>query len=320
MPRLYLTTAELPQFPVYIGWANQINALPTGAIDAMLARCSQRADDFCGKRLGAPGSTTLSGSVSAGATSINVASTLTLDQLAEQAVILDMGLGTQETALIEPGGVTVNSPWASPYPGTLQLATPLQFGHSTGATVTYVYQEVDETGRASMSDPYSEALMSQAAQLALAHLPPVHVGLNRIQFLKNYPIINVLRVEHAYSFTTDYNLIYNSSDPTFSGGIIIEPTSGFYRYKIGSVVIPEGFTKTTYTAGLVNISDSIKLACASYLAAELVMFINFYGASTLRQEAVEVSFARYGGGKDKTPVAAFIADAEALLKPYRRIV
>ncbi len=320
MPRIYLTASEAQEMPVGIALSAQIAQLPSGVLDKLLARVSQRADNYVHKRLGAPGSTTLSGSVSAGATSITVSSTLSLDNLAEQAVILDMGLGTQETALIQPGGVTVNSPWASPYPGTLALATPLQFGHSNGASVTYVYQEVDETGRASMSDPYSEALQSQAAQLALAHLPPVHVGLNRIQFLKNYPIITVYTVFHSYSFDTTYNLIYNSSDPTYNGQIIIEPTAGFYRYRVGTVVLPEGFTQTTYSAGLLNISDDIKLACANYLAEELTVFTNPYGASTLRQEAVEVAFARYGGGKNKAPVSLFVAQAEELLKPYRKIV
>src|SRR5690348_9568551 len=107
--------------PVGLALASQINQLANGTLDALLARVSQRADNFCQKRLGAPGSTTLVGNPSAGAMSINVASTLSLDNLAEQAVILDMGLGSQETALIQPGGVKVNTPWVSPYPGTLAL-------------------------------------------------------------------------------------------------------------------------------------------------------------------------------------------------------
>lgn len=270
-------------------------------------------DGYLEKRLQAPGSSTLVGSVSAGATSINAASTLTLDNLAEQAVILDSGNGSQETALIQPGGVSVTS-WASPYPGTITLATPLQFGHSNGASVTYVYQEVSETGRASTTDPYSEALMSQAAQLALAHLPPIHIGLNRIQFLKHYPIINVLRVEHAYSFTTDYNLLYNSSDPTFAGGIIVEPTAGFFRYKIGTVVIPEGFTRTTYVGGYEVIPDDIKQACAYYMADEMRFFVDPYLATDTGMGKRRLAFPLTQG---KSPAVQM---AEDILENYRRTV
>lgn len=316
MPRLYLSTNELKELPIGIALASQINQMSAGVLDKLLARVSERADNFCQKRLQAPGSSTLSAPASAGATSISVASTLTLDNLAEQAVILDNGLGTQETVLIQPGGVTVTSWTTGVYPGTIALATPLQFSHNNGGSVTYVYQEVGETGRASMSDPYSEALQSQAAQLALAHLPPVHVGLNRIQFLKNYPIINVLEVDHAYSFDTTYNVIYQSNNSTFAGQIIIEPTAGFYRYRVGTVVIPEGFTRTTYQAGYETIPDDIKLACANFLAEEMTPFINPWGASSLRQEAVQIGFTRYG----KNAASMFVTQAQELLKPYMRMV
>lgn len=297
--------------PIGVALANPLEQLGAGVLDKLLARVSQRADGYCSKRLQAPGSSTLVGGVSAGATQINVASTLTLDNQSEQAVMLDTGNATQETALIQPGGVQVTS-WVSPYPGTITLATGLQFGHSNGASATYVYQEVGETGRASMSDPYTEALMSQAAQLALAHLPPVHVGLNRIQFLKNYPILSVLRVEHSYSFDTTYNLLYSSSDPTFTGGIIVEPTAGFFRYRVGTVVIPEGFTRTTYTGGLLSIPDDVKLACAYYFMDEMLAFVNPYGAVDVSMGKRRQSFALAQGKSRNTDMA------EEILESYRR--
>lgn len=314
MPRIYMTPAELNETPLGLTLAGQITQMAPGVLDKLLARVSQRADNYCGKRLQAPGTTTITGgNVSAGATSISVSSTLTLDNQAEQAIILDNGLGTQETVLIQPGGITVTS-WQSPYPGTLALATPLQFGHSNGGSVTYVYQEVSETGRASMSDPYSEALQSQAAQLALAHLPPVHVGLNRIQFLKNYPIINVYTVYHAYSFDTTYNLIYSSSNSTFQGQIIVEPTAGYYRYRVGTVVIPEGMTQTIYTGGLQVIPDDVKLACSYLLMDELSVFANPYGAVDSQMGKRRQSFALQGG---KTPN---VQRAEEILSNYKRMV
>ena len=94
--------------------------------------------------------------------SINVASSLTLDNLSEQAVFLDYGNSNQEVVLIQPGGVNVTS-WVAPYPATIALATPLQFGHTSGAPIQYALREVREAIKASMSDPYSEALQSQAA-------------------------------------------------------------------------------------------------------------------------------------------------------------
>lgn len=311
MPRIYMTPQEFSQTILGITLAGQLNQLPPGSIDQILAGVSQRVDSRIEKRLQAPGSTTLTGNVSANASSINVASTLTLDELDEQAVMLDVGLGTQETVLIQPGGVTVTS-WQSPYPGTLALATPLQFGHSNGASVQYVYQEVDETPSASMSDPWSEALESQAAQLALAHLPPVHTGLNRIQFLKNYPIINVYEVDHAYSFTTTYNVIYQSGVPSFVGGIIIEPASGWFRYNIGSVVLPQGLTRTTYTAGYQAIPDDVKRALVCYLKDEFQQFANPYGAVDSTMGKRKLSWAKQGG---KSPN---VQDAEAYLERFRR--
>lgn len=313
MPRLYLTPQELNEMPLGIALSAQLALLAPGVLDKLLARVSRRVDGYCEKRLQAPGTTTLSASASAGAPSISVTSTLTLDNLAENAVILDSGLGSQETVLIQPGGVSVTS-WQSPYPGTLTLATPLQFGHSNGAAVQFVYQEVNETRRASMADPYSEALQSQAAQLALAHLPPVHVGLNRIQFVNHYPIITVLLVEHAYSFDTTYNLIYQSNSTIYAGGIIVEPTAGFYRYRVGTVVIPEGFTRTTYIGGYEAIPDDVKLAAAYLLTDELAVFANPYGAVDSSMGKRRQAFTLAQG---KTPN---VQRAEAILEAYRRTV
>lgn len=312
MPRIYMTPQELNQTILGLTLASQLSQLPPGALDQTLAGVSQRVDSFIEKRLQAPGPTTLSAAASAGDTSIKVSSTLTIDNLAEQAVILDSGLGTQETALIQPGGVTVTS-WQSPYPGTLTLAAGLQFGHSNGGAVQYVYQEVSETISASMSDPYGEALMSQAAQLALAHLPPVHVGLNRIQFLKNYPILSVYEIQHAYSFDTTYNLIYSSANPTFAGQIIVEPTAGWVRYRVGTVVLPQGLTQTTYTGGYQAVPDDVKRAMLCYLKDEFEVFSNPYGAVESSMGKRRLSWTKQGG---KSPN---VQDAEALLCFHKRM-
>src|SRR5580765_1812192 len=98
MVRIYLSPSELLTMPLGIALQSQINALVPGTIDAMLSRASQRCDTYCEKRLQAPSSSTLSLPASTGDTSISVHSTLTLDNLSEQAVIIDLGKANQETA------------------------------------------------------------------------------------------------------------------------------------------------------------------------------------------------------------------------------
>jgi len=252
----------------------QISSLPAYVIDKLTFRSSQRVDSYTNRRLQAPGSTTLLDVAHAGDTAITVNSTLTLDSLAEQAVIIDTG-GLQETIIVQPGGVTVTS-YASPYPGTIALASPCAFGHAINAPVTFVYKEVWEAGNASSADPYTEALQSQAAQLALAHLPMRHAGLDRIAFTKQYPIISVLAIEHSYSFDNVYNAIDTS-------GISIEPTAGWLRYKVGQVIIPEGLTRTTYTGGFQVVPDDVKLATLYYLADELQVYFNAAGGLSIQQ-------------------------------------
>jgi hypothetical protein len=315
IPRVYLTPTELQGLPLGLALANQLSALPPGTLDQMLARASQRCDSYCEKRLQAPGSTTLAASAIAGASSISVASTATLDNLSEQAAILDLNRSNQETVIIQSGGVAVTS-WQAPYPGTITLdpSTPLQFSHSQGATVTYCYKEVREAITASQSDPYSEALMSQAAQLALAHLPPIHLGLTRLVFLKSYPIINVFALEHAYSFDTTYNLIYNNADPSFTGQIIVEPAAGFVRFRVGTVVLPQGLCRTTYTGGFTSIPDDIKDAVAYYLADDLMRISNPYMATDTTQGKRRQAYNMQAG---RTPNVQM---AEAILEPYRRHV
>ncbi len=225
--------------------------------------------------------------------------------MAENAVVLEDGTGNQELVQITPGGVQVTN-WTSPYAGTITLETPLQFGHSSGASVTYVYREVKTAGKASTGDPYSEALQSQAAQLALAHLPPMHVGLTRNCYLNHYPIITIRAIEHSYSFDSTYN-------PIDVQGISIEPTAGFYRFRIGTVITPEGLIRTTYTGGYSVIPDDIKEATMYYLADEMQRMSNPYGA-------VDVSMGKrrtaYTLTKGKTPAVQM---AEAILDAgYRR--
>lgn len=304
MVRQYVTPAEVLEAPLGIALSSSLSQLATGVLDKLTFRASQRCDRFCQKRLQAPGSSTLSSNVSSGATSIAVASTLTLDNLSEQAVIIGSG-STQETVLIQPGGITLTSV-ASPYPGTITLATGLQFGHSSGETVQYCYKEVSEAGSSSSSDPYTESLQTQAMQLALAHLPPARTALTRVVFTKNYPLIQIYNIEHAFSFVNQFNQVDLSIET-------VMPNEGWYRFNVGTVVLREGVMRTTYTAGYQAVPDDIKEAALCFLKDLLVPFVNPYGATSQTLGHQSRSF-RSGQLSNNAQ------EAEVLLEHYRRLV
>ncbi len=270
MPRLYVSPSELNSMPVGIALANQIGQLGPGVLDQLLFRASAQVDNACRKRIGAPQTTTVgTGGITAGGMLLPVASTLGYDNLAEQAVIVDSG-GLQETIPLAPGGVTVSN-FTAPYPGTLALAAPAAFSHSSGATVVGCYREVDEAGKSSSSDVYAEAF-TQEAQIALAHIPMLAKGsdFTRLVFLKSYPISTIYEIEHAYSFDNEYIQIDQTS-------VAIDPMAGFYRFRIGTIVIPQGLVRTTYVAGLASVPDDLKEATTYYLADQMAVFFNAAG-------------------------------------------
>jgi hypothetical protein len=291
--------------------AGLISRMPQGSLDQLIQRASQRVDTYCERRIQAPGSTTVQTTVSAGVSTLSLTSTLTLDNKAENAAIIGTG-GTQETVEIQPGGVYTTSDEVYPYPGTITLISPLQFGHSAGEPVQFVYREVREAIKASRSDPYSEALQTQAAQLALAHLPAMQVGLTRIVFLTSYPIQTVYTLYHAYSFDTTYNLVYNNTDPTFTGGIIIESVSGYLKFKVGTVITPEGFVKVLYSGGFNIIPDDVRYATSLYLALEMLQYVNPVGLVGQRQGKLSSQWQLIKG---KHPLEI---QAEEALKNYKR--
>lgn len=308
MVRIYLTPTEFQMTPMGFNPMVQsmITQLPEGAIDQLLARASMRCDTFCQKRLQAPGSTTLLSSVSAGATTLSVVSALTLDDLSEQAVIINPGGSTQETLLIDSGGVNVTT-WVYPYPATLTLHDACAYGHNAGEPISFVYKEVTEAGSSSSSDPYTEALQTQAMQLALAHLPPARTALTRVVFLKAFPIIKLYEIEHAFSFVNQFNVIDLSIES-------VVHAEGWYRFNVGSVILREGLMRTTYTGGFEIIPDDIKVACSYYLAEQLMMQVNPFG---LQQLTMGKRTQRWNTARPKN----FLAEqAEDILKRYKRIM
>lgn len=288
--RLYLSPTELSLHPVGIALSGKITQLQnsgTGAVDKLLMTASQRVDGFCKKRIGAPSTTTISGSspLAVGTTQLPVTSTQGFDPKEEQAVYIGTG-GSLE--LIPILGVTMTSNVA-PYPGTLTLAKGTASIHNPGETVQSVYYEVATAGSAGW-EPYTTSILSQEAQVALAHAPLIGQSggmLTRRVFLNHYPIIALYQVEHAYPFSDTYGTV-----PT--QGIILSPQNGFYRLSLGSVVIPRGFIRTTYTAGYQVLPDDVKDATAYYFADEMQIFFNAPGAVVNQQGKRRMQYLQTG--------------------------
>jgi hypothetical protein len=309
MPRLYVTTTELAESPLGSSplIAQYLATAGPGSVDKMLARASQRVDTYCRKRIQAPGASTLSANALAGALSISVASTLTLDNEAEQAVQIGTG-GTQEIVPIAPGGITVTS-WATPYPGTIALAQPLVYSHNSGDACQYLYQEVSITSHASSEDPFSEAF-TQEAQLAQIHAPVLAKGidLTRIIFLKHYPVASttsILRMEYTYSYDTTYYQIIPIA-------VAVTPASGFTRFRVGTVILPNANFRTTYIGGYGVVPDDVKLACEDYVRDEVSKYFNPLG---LLSQHLGKRSSTYRSGTVGSPN---VQDAQCILKKYRR--
>jgi hypothetical protein len=308
MPRLYLTPSEILEMPIGLGLSSSLSALSSEQIGKLLARASQSCDSECRRRLQAPGSTTLAQSCSAGATQISVSSTNTLDELDEQAVQIGTG-GNQETILIEPGGVTVTT-WTGSYPGSINLASGLQFSHSSSEPVVFLYKETTEAGGSSSSDPYAQAALTQETQIAESHMGGMWQGggLTRVVFLKAYPIINISAIEHAFSFASQFNTVDVSAQVPL-------PSEGWYRFEPGTMILREGIMRTTYTGGFQTVPDDIKEATSLFFAVQMRQMINPYGTIELHLGKRRQKWAATGNDKDP-----LIEQACSILKKYKRTV
>lgn len=291
--------------PLGLGLANQIAALPVGGVDQVLARSSQACDDWCNRRLQAPGSSQLSAAANTGDTQISVKSTLTLDELSENAVMINSGAANQEIISIASGGVVVTN-WSSPYPGTLTLQAGLLYNHSINEPVTYLYREVSEAGSASSSDPYTEAIQTQAMQLALAHMPSTRIALTRVVFFKAWPIISIKQIEHAFSFDNQFNNIDLNVES-------IETELGYARFNVGQVILREGFMRLTYSGGFQQVPGSIKSATALFFAEEMKLMQNPFGSTSMNLGKRSQS---WGWSKDGD--APLVAQAKKYLNRYKR--
>lgn len=288
-----------------IGLQSTISQLGSGALDKMLVRSSQRCETFCGRRLQAPGQTTLLQSASIGDNQVYLTSTLTLDEKDEQALIIGSG-NTQETVAIFSGGITVTS-WTNPYPGTVNITTPLLYNHSAGEPVQMAYQEMEEivdAGNPVTNDPYAEIVQTRTSPLTLTYVPPLGNTLTRTIFLKTYPILNLLAIDYSY-----FSSIWSSID--FSDGLSIVPNEGWYEFRVGQILLRDGIMRTTYIGGYQVIPDDIKLATSYYFAEQAMQMINPYGLIGLTMGKRSY---RWEMRSEKSPLSA---QAEDILCKYQ---
>lgn len=310
MPLLYMTPAQILEEPLGQALQGMLSQLGSGVLDQMLMRASKRCNTFTKRRLQAPQSTTVaSPGVSAGDTLLTVASTLGADNLDEFAVTTGSG-GTQETVLLQPGGVKVSS-YVAPYPGTFTLATPLQYNHEAGETVSGVYIETRRTGSSSQSDIY-EDVITQQAQVAAAHgggYDFLNADRTRYHWLDQYPLMQIFGMRHAYPYTAEYQAVDTQA-------LLIEPAMSRIKFDVGTFILSGGMLQTTYTAGYQNIDDDIQVAVMSYLKDELANYVNPFGIAqqTMGKQTMVFSRSTNNTGS-KTPN---VQAAEDALAGYKR--
>ena len=306
MPRQYVTPSDVNSSAIGIALAAQISQLPAGEIDRVTFRASRRVDGFCRRRLGAPQSTTVgTGGITAGATVLPVSSTLGWDNKEEECVIVGSG-NLLEIIPLVPGGVIVTS-FASPYAGTLQLAQAVAFNHLAGDPVVGCYQEVAEASSSSSSETFGQEFLTQEAQLAQAHAPPIGRSsrITRLIFLRQYPLLlPIIKVEHKYPFANSFGTLTNISAMT------PRPAQGILELAFATVVFPQGLTRVTYQAGSLNVPDDVKEAAINYFADELLAFFNPAGADQVQMGKRNVKY----GAKSRYVMRA----EEILSNGYKR--
>lgn len=310
MPLLYLTPADLLEEPLGQVLQGQLSLLGVGVLDKMLMRASMRCNSFTKRRLQAPQATTVaSPGVTVGSTLLPVSSTLGTDNLDEFAVTIGSG-GSQETVLLQPGGVKVSS-YVAPYPGTFTLTTPLQYSHVAGEAVNGIYIETRRTGSSSQDDIY-EDVVTQQAQIAAAHgggYDFLNADRTRYHWLDQYPLIQITGMKHAYPYTAEYQAVDVPS-------LLIEPAMSRLKFPVGTFILSGGMLMTTYTAGYQTIPNDIQDAVVFYLKDTLANYVNPFGVMQQTMGKQTQVFSRSSGNTgSKTPN---VQAAEDALAEYKR--
>lgn len=305
MPRQYVTPQDFADHPLGIG-LGAANLAP-GILDKTLWRASARVDKHCRRRLGQPGSTTLSAATPALATSLSLAGSLGFDGTPDTVAQIGSG-ATQET--VQVGGISAIIS-ATPYPATLSLypGKTLAYAHNAGEAVTQYYYEQQNplTSATSKMDQYFD--FTQAGQIAQAHSPRLGIGENvRVIFLRHMPILQLLAVAVAYPWA---NVLDTSAVPS---DLFVMWSEGWIRFPIGYFDPPDSVVHVTYSAGYQTVPDDVQEAVMYEAAAELGLGVNYLGALQFRRDDYQVVFARPIG---KQGAKTLLSErAETLLCPY----
>lgn len=309
MPRQYVAAADFLLHPLAAG-LNAAALESTGALDRALARGSARADSFCRRKLGLPGTTFLASSAAAGVTSLSLAGTLGLDPGPD--MLLQIGSGaTQETVRL--GTVAVAAGASSPFPGmaTLYSGQALTYGHSQGEPVAALYYEQQNPLGSSTNkvDHYWD--MTQAGQIARAHAPTPLADENvRVVFVRNMPIVSLQAVQIAYPWANDL-------DTASVSDVLVDNDEGWVRFVLGTFVPPDSVVHLTYTGGYATVPDDVQEAVLYYTAASLVFGVNFLGAASVRSADASVTYLAAHAGNPAPSGSPYVQEAERLLQPYR---
>jgi hypothetical protein len=297
--RLYLSVVDFLASPLGSYWASR--AQPPQLAHA-LSRASRKADSLCGgRRLGLQGATTLTQAALAAGRTLQVASVIGFDAGAEDVVLL----GTERLAVT---GVAAASYGTGAYPGTITLATPLAGTYSAGTTVQAALVERRTVRGGAYDKDESAYLLSQQAQMALAHAPEDDVSdlVPRV-FLSSPPVVRILTMEVILRYGTAPVLL--NAPPSIS------PELGIYRFPIGTYVPQGSEVQTTYCGGYGTVPDdvaeAVELLAADSLARANPLRAQGFGSARTADEAV--SYGALVGGRS---VAA--QEAAALLAPYLR--
>ena len=240
-----------------------------------------------------PGRTTISSSEPAipGDTQIAVASTLGFDNKEEQAVIVGSG-GNREIIPLLPGPTSIATyqnilEYAYPFPGYLQLATPLTYAHLANDPVIGCYQEVREVGSTDSIDRFGQVI-TQEAQIATQHMSTLVPGnTSRVAFVANYPLIEILDIQASYSFAhTFFNVDHRAMN--------IIAREGYFTLPIGVPVYEQSILKTTYIGGYATIPEDVKYATLFFLADELT-FMSSSTAQGIRRTTMGKRTIEYSG-------------------------
>lgn len=306
MPRQYLAPTDFAAHP--LGIALGAGGLQAGVLDRALFRASQRVDKFCRRKLGYPSPTTLSTGVAAGASQLQLVSSLGFDGTPDTVVQIGTG-ATQETLRV--AGLTNVLATPAPYAGTLTLypGVVTQYAHNQNEPVQQLYyeQQNPQTSATSKQDQYFD--FTQAGQIAEAHAPKLGLGENvRVVFVRNYPILQVVAFSVAYPWA-------NVLDPGTPSDLFIENMEGWVRFPIGYFIPPDSVVHLTYTAGYMTLPDDVQQAVLLETAAELAWSANPYNASSMRIGSESMTFARLGTAKGEA-LTLMTAEAAQLLAPY----